>query len=196
MEQRTVVILGKPGSGKDTQAKLLTENLNPSMMVKTGDLVRELSKRPTLLGRRVEQVYNEGGLLPEWLAAFLWQRELAAKFEGTEHLVFSSSPRRLGEAKELDSVMDWLGRSRAEAVVLNIPDEEAVTRIVKRGRDAEDSKDIVRARLREFTEHTKPVIDYYKDDDRLHIVNGVGSVEDIHARVLDALGFSGPDDKH
>jgi len=186
---KTIVVLGKSGSGKDTQADLLLKDLKPSLLVSTGDSVRDMSQKETLLGERIKQILGEGGLLPAWLAAFLWERELANKFKGDEHLVFSSSPRRVEEAKELDEVLSWLKRDKSEAVLLDIPDEEAVGRIVKRSRDGNDNEENVRERLKWFNEIVEPVVKYYESEGRLHRINGVGAVEDIHAQVLDSLGI-------
>lgn len=186
---KTIVVLGKSGSGKDTQAEMLLNDLQPSLLISTGDSVRELSKKETRLGERIQQILGEGGLLPAWLAAFLWERELANKFKGDEHLVFSSSPRRVEEAQELDEVLEWLGREKSQAVYLDIPDEESVGRIVKRSRDGNDNEDNVRERLKWFNEMVEPVINYYEEEGRIHRINGVGSVEDIHVQILDSLGI-------
>lgn len=186
---KTIVVLGKSGSGKDTQAEMLLSNLSPSLLVSTGNAVRELSQKDTLIGERIQQILGDGGLLPAWLAAFLWERELANKFKGNEHLVFSSSPRRVEEARELDEVLEWLGREKSQAVYLDIPDDEAVERIVKRSRDGNDNEENVRARLLWFNEMVEPVIAYYEQVGRLHRINGVGSVEDIHLQILDSLGI-------
>jgi adenylate kinase len=184
---KTIVVLGKSGSGKDTQAEMLLADLKPSLLISTGDSVREMSQKETRLGERIQQILGEGGLLPAWLAAFLWERELANKFKGDEHLVFSSSPRRVEEAKELDEVLRWLNREPSEAFLLEIPDDESVGRIVKRSRDGNDNEENVRERLKWFNEIVKPVIQYYEGEGRIHRINGVGAVEDIHVQILDAL---------
>lgn len=185
---RTIVVLGKSGSGKDTQVKLLIEKLKPSLVISTGGLARTLMEKSTLMGQRVKETLKKGGLLPAWLGAFLWQEALSEKFTGDENLIFSSSPRRVDEAEELDEVMRWLERGNVEAVLVDVSDDEALARLLKRGRD-DDTENNIRERLSWFKEDVVPVIDYYQQKGRLHKVNGIGKVEDIFERIKQALGL-------
>jgi len=189
-EPRTIVLLGRSGSGKDTQMALLKERLDSVMVVGTGDLVRSLRKRPTLIGRKTRELYDAGGLLPAWLASYLWQRELADNLEGNEHLIFPSSPRRTAEAEELDEVMAWLDRKLPEAVLIDITDDEAVRRILKRSRDASDNEADIRERLAWFQKDVLSTITYYESKGRLHHINGMGTVEEIFDRIQRALGLT------
>ncbi len=187
VNSRTIVFLGKSGSGKDTQAEILAEKLKPSLLVSTGDLAREIMESNTLIGKRVKETLAEGGLLPAWLASFLWEKKLAGEFVGEENLIFPSSPRRVPEAKEIDEVIKWLGRDgKVEAVLVDIPDEEVFTRLLKRGR-ADDTKENIQERLNWFKRDVEPVIDYYEKDSRLYRVDGVGPVEEIAKRIDKAL---------
>lgn len=185
---RTIVVLGKSGSGKGTQIELLAKKLSPSLITHTGRLFRSLAEQPTLIGKRVKEVLNKGGLQPTWLAAFLWQEELVKKFRGNESLIFDGSPRRVQEAQEIDGVMKWLGRDKVEALLVDVPKEEGVKRLLKRVR-ADDTRQAIEERMDWFERDVVPVIDYYQQKGRLHKVNGIGKVEDIFERIKQALGL-------
>lgn len=189
MKSRTIVFLGKSGSGKDTQAEILAEKLKPSLLVSTGDLARKIGASKTLTGKRVKETIDEGGLLPAWIASFLWQEKLVKDFNGEENLIFPSSPRRLAEAQEIDETMSWLKKDgNVEAVLVDIPNTEVMTRLLKRGR-SDDIEENIKERLVWFKRDVGPVIDYYEKVGRLHKIDGVGSVEEIAERIAQALGI-------
>lgn len=184
---RTIVFLGKSGSGKDTQMELLAEKLQPHLLITTGDKFREVAELNTVAGRKINKLLEEGRLAPRWFAEYLWQGQLIYDLNDNEHLIFGGTPRRLEEAKRIDEVIEWLERSLPEAILLDIPDEESVRRIVKRGRDEDDNEENVRKRLEWFKETVEPVVEYYEKQGRLHRIDGVGAVEDIHQRIIDSL---------
>jgi len=185
---RTIAFLGKSGSGKDTQADFVAEKLVPNLYISTGDIGRDLMKKDTLVGRRVKETLDEGKIFPAWLAEFMWQREMAENLKGDEYIIFPSSPRKKTEAEELDNVLGWLGRSLSEAVLVDISDDEAVRRLLARGR-FDDNEEDIRARLAWFEPNVGPAIEYYEKAGRLHRVDGVGSIEEIEKRVAKALGI-------
>lgn len=183
---RTIVFLGKSGSGKDTQAKFVAEKLEPVLYVSTGSFFRKVMSKDTTMGRRTKQVMDNGELMPHWFGAFAWEQTLLEELKGEENIIFPSSPRNAEEARELDEVLEWLGRDLSEAVLVDVPDEEAVKRLLKRAR-FDDNEEDIRARLSWFEPHVGPVIEYYEKAGRLHRVNGVGSVEEIFEKIKAAL---------
>lgn len=186
MTPRTIAFLGKSGSGKDTQIELLAQKLKPALIEITGDRFRKIAKMDTVAGRKIRIILDEGGLPPGWFAEYLWQDMLIHELKGEEHLIFGGSPRRIEEAKELDEVLEWFERSRPEAVLLDISDDEAVERLLKRGRH-DDTEESTRERLKWFEENVGPVIDYYEKSGRLRRVDGMGTVEEVFERIKDAL---------
>jgi adenylate kinase len=186
MKPRTVVVLGKAGSGKGTQIELLQKRLTPHLVIHTGGLFRSLASENTLVARRARDILEQGGLQPSWLATFLWLRELVEKYREEDHLIFDGTPRRLEEAEELEKIMAWLGRADIAAVLIDIPDEEALIRLNKRKRD-DDTVSAIHERLEWFRHDVGPVIDYYEKKDQLMRIDGVGSVEEVAERVTKAL---------
>lgn len=189
MESRTIIILGRSGSGKGTQAELLKKLLAPCLYVYTGDLFRELAQTETVAGRNIKTVVESGGLPQEWLAAFLWQKKLVdGLISGGENVIMDGSPRRLDEAKEMDEVLEFLGRRNIKIILVDITEDEAVKRLLKRGRN-DDSEEAIRSRLAWFNTEALPAIEYYEKSGRLVRVDGLGTVEEIHDRIKNALGL-------
>jgi|SRR3990167_9257698 len=186
MTPRTIVLLGKSGSGKDTQAKLVAEKLQPFLYISTGDLGRALMKSPTAFGHKVKETLEKGGIFPDWLASYLWEKDLAERLQGEENIVFPSSPRKIGEAEKIDTVLEWLGRRAAEAVLIDISDDEAVKRLLGRGR-ADDTEENIRERLSWFEPEVSPTIRYYEERGRLYRIDGVGTVKEIFNRIKEVL---------
>lgn len=189
MKPQTIVVLGRSGSGKGTQIELIKEKLGqPCLYISTGNLFRELAQTDSFTGRKIKQVIENGGLPDEWLAEFLWQKEVTEKVKGGEHIIFDGSPRRLDEAVELDHVLEWLERREAKIVLVDITEEEALTRLLKRAR-SDDSEASIRSRLGWFTKNVQPVIDYYEKSGRLIKVDGMGTVEEIFERIKQVLSL-------
>ncbi len=187
MTPRSITILGKSGSGKDTQVEILAKKITPNIVVSTGDHFRAMEKLDTVAGRKVKKILEEGGFMPAWLAAYTWQDEFVQTLKGDEHLLFKSNPRRLEEAQELDEVIKWLGRSPVEAVLLDISDEEAMKRMLKRDRDEYDTEENIKERLAWFRREVTPVIEHYEHSGRLHRIDGVGPIDEIAERIVQAL---------
>lgn len=189
MNQQTLVFLGRSGSGKGTQVELIKKMLQPYLHICSGDLFRALAKTDSFAGIKIKGIIDTGGLPDEWIASFLWKKELIEKFKGDESLIFDGNPRRLHEAEELDEVLGWLERKEDLRVVLvDITEEEAMTRLLKRSR-TDDTEESIRSRLSWFKTSTQPVIDYYKKSGRLIRVDGIGTVEEIHQRIKKALNL-------
>ena len=185
---RVIILLGRSGSGKGTQGEFLRQKLEPCLYVYTGDLFRQLAHKNTVAGRKVKHFMDEGGLPPEWLAAFLWQSELLNNLRGGENIIFDGSPRRLGEAPEMDDVLEWLGRRDVKAVLIDITEEEATTRLLKRAR-GDDVLLSIRSRLEWFRSETMPVVEYYEKSGRLVKVDGLGTVEEVFERIKKELNI-------
>jgi adenylate kinase len=140
-------------------------------------------------GKKIKSDLETGGLPPEWIAAFLWQKELLYGIHGNENIIMDGSPRRLDEAKEMDGVLSWLGRTDIKVVLIDITEDEAVKRLLKRGR-ADDTEESIRSRLSWFNTDAMPAIEYYEKSNRLIKVDGMGSIDEIHLRIKQVLGLS------
>lgn len=179
---RTYIILGVSGSGKDTQAQFLLKVLPKAHRISTGDGMREMVKRKNAVGRYVAGVLHRGGLLPAWTPIHLWLSEFANKLDGDESVLFTSGPRRIEEARMLDTFLEDIGRQKPTAIYLKLMPTIASARLRARGRH-DDTPQAIRARVAFFNEYVRPVISYYRRSGRLIEVNGDQPVPAVWAEI-------------
>jgi len=183
-----LVVLGRSGSGKGTQARLLLKRLEKQGVhhMETGRFLRgllEMHDNPTIEITR--RTLKRGDLLPSWLAAFTWLKELIEKGNADKHLVFDGAPRRLWEAQLMDEVMRWHGRMPPLCILIEVPRQEVARRLLARGR-ADDTPRAIRHRLSYFSKYVLPVIRYYERHKRLVRVDGMPAPEVI-GKSIDAV---------
>src|SRR3989344_3487338 len=153
---KTYIILGISGSGKDTQAQFLLKTLPKARRISTGDGMREMIKRKNAVGRYVAKVLSRGELLPAWTPIHLWLSEFAERIEGDESVLFTSGPRRIEEARLLDSFLTDIGRPVPQAIYLPLDPSVAAFRLRARGRH-DDPPQAIRARVSFFNRYVRPV---------------------------------------
>jgi len=183
-----LVLLGAPGSGKGTQAARLKEALNVPH-ISTGDLLRAAVAAGTPLGIQAKAVMERGELVSDeivlgMLEDRLRQPDTAAGF------ILDGYPRNLVQANALDGLLERIGQPVDIAVQLDVDTELLIQRIAGRAQAegrADDSPDAVRNRLRVYSDQTAPVIDYYRNRNKLVCVFGVGAMEEVLQRVLAAI---------
>jgi adenylate kinase len=183
-----LVLLGAPGSGKGTQATRLKEALNVPH-ISTGELLRAAVKAGTPLGLKAKAVMDAGNLVSdeivlEMLEERLGQPDVAGGF------ILDGYPRNLPQSHALDALLTRLKQPVDVAVQLDVGTDLLIQRLAGRAQSegrADDSPEAVGNRLRIYTDQTAPVIDFYRTRGKLICVYGVGSVEDVLARVLAAI---------
>ncbi len=185
MELNTVLLIGKPGSGKGTQAKFLSEKMGWPVLV-SGDMFRALAKEDSFAGKKTKAENDAGLLAPDWWAMYFFQKAIL----GHPHesgVIFDGFGRKVPEAKVVIDVLTWLERPFT-AVHIKVSDEEIRDRLSKRaavsGR-ADDSA--IEKRLEEYRTFTDPSIEVFREAGKLAEIDGEGSVEEIHERIMSAL---------
>ena len=180
-----ILILGPQGSGKGTQAKLMADVYGVPH-VATGDILRSAISEGSQLGRRIQPIYERGDLVPDELMVDLIRERL----EGEDGFVLDGFPRTLPQAEALDAMLDEIGKPLDVVLLLEVSDEIALERLLKRleveGR-ADDTPDAIRNRLRLYHEHTEPVVDRYRAEGRLVAVDGARGVDEVATAIEDAL---------
>lgn len=174
--------VGKPASGKETQARLLVEETGFPIFM-SGAKFRELAGSGTYLGDRVKQTYETGALMPAWIADYLFQ-EFVLGLGPETGAIFEGSARDLEQVETIDEVCTWLKRPYY-AFNLQISDDTAISRSMGRARDAVDTdEEKLRNRLSDYAHLTEPAIAELRRMGKLFDINGEGTLEDIRVEIL------------
>lgn len=180
-----LVLLGPPGSGKGTQAEILSEKLEVPA-ISTGDMLRDAVARGSDLGRRVESIMNSGALVDDDTMAEL-VRERLGRRDAAGGFILDGYPRTLPQAETLESILDGSGAALDAVVLVEVPEEELVSRALARGR-SDDSAEVIRERLRVYRDETRrPLVEHYQERNLLREVDGHASIEEVNRRILEAV---------
>jgi adenylate kinase len=183
-----LVLLGAPGSGKGTQAARLREHLQVPH-ISTGDLLRAAVAAGTPLGLKAKAVMEAGNLVSDDIVLGMLEERLG-KDDARAGFVLDGYPRNLAQARALEQLLARLQQPVDIAVQLDVDTALLVERIAGRaaleGR-ADDTPDSVRNRLNVYNEQTAPVVDFYRQNGKLACVHGVGSVDEVFNRIVEAM---------
>lgn len=185
METRTIFFIGKPGCGKGTQAKLLSEVTGWSV-ISSGSQFRSIAKEDTPVGKKVKKEMEEGFLSPHWFAMYLYLKSLFTLPEGTS-IIFDGFNRKPAEAELVTSSLGWLERPFT-VVEIRVSDEEVVRRLkLRKETDGRADDAVVEERLQEYYEHTEPAIEIFRGAQTLIEIDGEQSPEKIAQDIRLAL---------
>jgi adenylate kinase len=183
-----LVLLGAPGSGKGTQATRLREHLQVPH-ISTGDLLRGAVAAGTPLGLKAKAVMEAGNLVSDEIVLGMLEERLG-KDDARAGFVLDGYPRNLAQARALDELLSRLKQPVDIAVQLDVDTNLLVERIAGRaaleGR-ADDTPESVRNRLNVYNEQTAPVVDFYRQKGNLVCLDGVGSMDVVFNRIVEAI---------
>ena len=178
-----IVLLGPPGAGKGTQAQKLSEKLGIPH-VSTGDLFRHNITNETELGLEAKKYLDAGDLVPATLTNALVDDRLDDG-DAAEGFILDGYPRSVEQAEALREMLAKRNHSLDAVVEFRVSEDELLTRLKSRGR-ADDTEDVILNRMKVYRDETAPLLDYYSDE--LKTVDAVGSLDEVFARALRALG--------
>jgi adenylate kinase len=211
-----IILVGPPGSGKGTQAKMVAEKLQVPH-ISTGDMLRDAVRGQTELGRQAEPIMTAGGLVPDDLMIGIIGERLG-RDDAARGFILDGFPRTVVQANKLDSILGKIGGPDVVTVLLLVPDSLIVDRIVARRSCGscgavyhlknsppkkegvcdkcgsalvarkDDTEDAVVKRLEAYHKQTAPVAEYYKSKNSLRGVDGNASVDLVFERVMRTLG--------
>ncbi|MES2014583.1 MAG: nucleoside monophosphate kinase [Patescibacteria group bacterium] len=177
--------VGRIASGKETQCVRLAEKLGYTVF-STGGKFREIVASGSLLGDRIKADYEKGLLMPSWVANYMLE-EYLFNLAPEKGAIFEGSGRDAEQAKVIDEVCSWLGRSYT-VLNLDVSEEEVIKRSLLRGRDSTDKDEsVIRMRLAEYNRLTKPAIEYFKSIGKVIDINGEQSPQGVHDEVMKAV---------
>ncbi|MEO8809566.1 MAG: adenylate kinase, partial [Rhodanobacter sp.] len=183
-----LVLLGAPGSGKGTQAARLKAALGVPH-VSTGDMLRAAVAAGTAMGLKAKAVMEAGQLVSDEILLGMLEDRLAQE-DAKAGFILDGYPRNLVQADALDHLLAKIGQPLDAVVRLEVPNEVIIGRCEIRfkaeGR-ADDNPDTVRKRLAIYAEQTAPVADFYARRSKLQVVDGVGELDQVTARIRQAL---------
>jgi len=180
-----IVLFGKPGAGKGTQAEFLKEKYNLTHL-STGDIFRFNIKNDTELGKLAKTFMDKGDLVPDEVTIQMLQSEVD-KNPNSAGFLFDGFPRTIAQAEALDSFLASKKQEITATVALEADDNILVQRLLERGKTSgrpdDQDEEKIRNRYQEYNEKTAPLMEYYKNQGKFHAVNGIGSILEVNERL-------------
>lgn len=184
-----IVLFGKPGAGKGTQAEFLKEKYN-LVHISTGDVFRYNIKNETVLGKEAKTYIDRGDLVPDSVTIKMLQDEVEKNSEARGFL-FDGFPRTIAQAEALDAFLQSKNWEVTATIALEADDEILVQRLLERGKTSgrpdDQDEEKIRNRYQEYNEKTAPLIEYYSGQQKFHAVNGIGSIVEITERLSEVI---------
>jgi adenylate kinase len=188
-----LLIMGPPGAGKGTQAGLIAERYNIPA-ISTGDIFRAMKTAQTPLADQLRAIMDSGGYVSDEITNAIVSARLTEP--DTENgFLLDGYPRTVAQVETLDGELHAAGRPLNGVISLQADVDEVVARLLKRaeieGR-SDDNEDTIRVRLTEYAEKTAPLLDIYRDRGILVEIDGLGPIDEVSARLFEALDKLGP----
>ncbi len=186
---KNIVIFGAPGSGKGTQSDLMIEKYGFGH-ISTGEVLRAEIAKGSEIGKTAAALINNGNLIPDELMTEI----LAGVYDsfGPDHegVIFDGFPRTIPQAEALKKMLSERGHKIAAMIELDVPEDELMQRLVKRGIEsgrADDNEETIRKRLDVYRNQTAPLIDWYAGEGIHNHVNGLGGLDRIFGDVCKVI---------
>jgi adenylate kinase len=183
-----LILMGPPGAGKGTQAKVVAEHFGVPA-ISTGDIFRANVTRGTELGKKAQEYMDAGEYVPDEVTNLMVRARIDEP-DAAPGFLLDGYPRTLAQVEELDGMIAFTGHRLDAVVVLTVDADEVVGRLLQRasteGR-ADDTEDVIRRRQEVYGEQTQPLIGVYRRRGIVHEIDGMGEVDDVTKRIFDAL---------
>jgi len=183
-----LVLFGPPGAGKGTQSENLINHYG-LVHISTGDVFRALDPASDL-AKLAKSYSDKGDLVPDDVTIQILENEVS-KHPNAKGVIYDGFPRTNAQAEALDKFLGGKGDSISMMIALDVAEEELKTRLLKRaevsGRADDADPEIIKNRIANYNRQTAPVADFYKEQGKLRLVNGIGSIDEIFGRICEAV---------
>ena len=187
---KNIVLFGKPGAGKGTQASVLKEKFE-LVHISTGDVFRYNISNRTELGTLAKSYMDKGELVPDSVTINMLSDEVDRSIAQAKGYIFDGFPRTTAQAKALDAFLSEKGMQVDATIALEADEDELTARLLERGKtsgrtdDTDETK--IRRRFAEYNAKTAPLIEFYKKQNKLYSVNGIGEIDQITERIASII---------
>ncbi|MCU0299773.1 MAG: adenylate kinase [Candidatus Nanopelagicales bacterium] len=184
-----IVLMGPPGAGKGTQAVKIAEGLGVPH-ISTGEIFRANLAAGTPLGVEAKRYMEAGEYVPDEVTNSMVAARVAEP-DAAQGFILDGYPRTLAQVGELDSILQGLDTALDKVVEITANTDEVVARLLNRAKEqgrADDTEEVIRRRMDVYAEQTEPLVNVYSERGLLVKVDGMGSMDEVTARLLAALG--------
>ena len=186
---KNIILFGKPGAGKGTQAALLRDAFQ-LVHISTGDLFRYNIGNNTSLGALAKSYMDQGDLVPDEVTIKMLEAEVDANLD-VGGFIFDGFPRTAKQAEALDEFLHGKDMNVHATIGLEVDEEVLIKRLLNRGKDSgradDQDEEKIRNRFEEYNNKTAPLINYYKAQNKFHSITGVGTVTEISEQLIALL---------
>lgn len=183
-----LVLFGPPGAGKGTQSEKLIKHYG-LVHISTGDVFRALDPKSEL-AKLAKSYSDKGDLVPDDVTIKILENEVS-KHPNAKGVIYDGFPRTNAQAEALDKFLESKGDAISLMIALDVSEEELKARLLKRaevsGRADDADPEIIKNRIANYNRQTAPVADFYKAQGKLRLVKGIGSIDEIFARICEAV---------
>ena len=185
-----IVIFGAPGSGKGTQSENMINHYQ-LFHISTGDVLRDHIRRGTELGKTAKEFIDQGQLIPDELMIGILAQVIDDNKELAQNgVIFDGFPRTIPQAEALETLLNERGTSVSSVVGLEVPEQELIDRLVKRGQmsgRSDDNEETIKKRLDVYHNQTSPLQEFYKEKGLYRAIKGIGTIDGIFEDIRAAI---------
>ena len=186
---KNIVIFGPPGAGKGTQSENIIKEFKLTH-ISTGDILRHEVSENTELGKKAKKIMDKGNLVSDDIVIGMIKNKIQQS-QKSKGFIFDGFPRTIKQAENLDNLMKVLNMKINKMISLEVNEEELIKRLLIRGQNSGRSDDknqnIIENRIKEYNQKTLPIKEYYKTQNKLDVVNGIGSISDIFKEIKNII---------